>query len=416
MNVDLINIGNELLLGIVTNTHAAYLGQKLAELGFHLERQVTVADDPAQIAAALREALERADIVMMTGGLGPTSDDMTASVVGKFFNLRFRIDQKVQKANEEWFKKRGVPMPELVKHQALVPEGSIVLYNEHGTAPGFILSISGKRTKWLIVLPGPPRELKPMFEKDVVAFIREKFPGQSPVEWRVLRIAELGESVVQERVEKKMKEEFPGLEVAYCARPGEVDLRLSGPKDLVERAESVARKILGLHVFGEGSAEIEMEATVIRLLRERKKTVTCAESCTGGALANRFTNIPGSSEVFLGGWVAYSNDFKMRELGVSAEVIKKDGAVSEAVAREMAEAARKKSGADFTLSITGIAGPNGGTAEKPPGTVFIALAAKEKTEVWREFFPVDRWTFKWRVAQHALNRLRLELLKKETHD
>ena len=178
----------------MTNTHASYLGQKLAELGFLLERQVSVGDDAEQIAGAIREAIDRADLIITTGGLGPTSDDMTASVIGKFFNLRFRIDERVRKANEEWFRRRGAPMPELVKHQALVPEGSIVLLNQNGTAPGFILPApGGKQARWLAVLPGPPRELKPMFEKDLAAFLRNQFPDRTPIHWRVLRVAEVGE-------------------------------------------------------------------------------------------------------------------------------------------------------------------------------------------------------------------------------
>lgn len=409
MNAELINIGNELLLGLVTNTHASYLGQKLADLGFLLERQVSVGDDAEHIAGAVREAIHRADLVITTGGLGPTSDDMTASVIGKLFDLRFRIDEKVQKANEERFLKRGVPMPGLVKHQALVPEGSVVLYNENGTAPGFIVPVRGKRARWLVILPGPPRELKPMFEKDVEVFLREKFPGRTQVHWRVLRVAEVGESLVQERVEKKIKEEFPSIQVAYCARPGEVDLRLLGPGEIIGRAATAVEQILGNDVFGAGDTELEQ--AVVELLRKLKKTVASAESCTGGALANRFTNAPGSSEVFLGGWVTYSNEFKVRELGVRADTIEKHGVVSEPAAREMAEGARRKSGADFALSVTGIAGPEGGTAEKPVGTVFIGLASGEGVRIWRELFPLDRWAFKWRVAQAALNRLRLELLK-----
>jgi nicotinamide-nucleotide amidase len=409
MNAELINIGNELLLGFVSNTHAAYLGRKLAELGFFLERQVCVGDDPAQIEAAVRDAVGRADLVITTGGLGPTSDDVTASVLGKTFGLRFRIDEKVQCANEAWFKKRGVPMPQLVRHQALVPEGAVVLYNDHGTAPGFVLPMKEKRARWLVVLPGPPRELKPMFEKDVAVFLREHYPGLNKIHWRVLRVAEMGESIVQERVEQQLKAKFPSIQIAYSARPGEVDLRLisSEGEGLVSEADVAARNILGNRVFGDGV--MELEQAVVELLKTMKKTVASAESCTGGALANRFTNVPGSSEVFLGGWVSYSNEFKIRELGVQAETIETHGAVSEAAAREMAAAARAKSGADFALSVTGIAGPDGGTAEKPVGTVFVGLASGAGVEVWREYFPLERWTFKWRVAQAALNRLRLAL-------
>ncbi len=429
MNAELINVGNELLLGLVTNTHAAYLGQKLAELGFLLERQVCVADDAVQIENAVREAVDRADIVFTTGGLGPTSDDMTASVIGKMFGLRFRIDEKVQKTNEEWFKKRGVAMPQLVKHQALVPEGAVVLYNDHGTAPGFILPMKGERppippgrarprpassgagARWIVVLPGPPRELKPMFDGNVSTFLREKFPDIGKVHWRVLRVAEMGESTVQERVEPKLREKFPALEIAYSARPGEVDLRLlsATSEHEVLKAEEEAKAILGKHVFGNGSTELEQVVT--ELLRKLNKTVTCAESCTGGALANRLTNTPGSSAVFKGGWVTYTAEFKIRELGVRAETIKAHGEVSEDTAHEMAKGAREKANADFALSVTGIAGPGGAKPDKPVGMVFIGLATKTEVEVWREIFPLDRWTFKWRVAQYALNRLRLELLK-----
>lgn len=301
-------------------------------------------------------------------------------------------------------------MPQLVKHQALVPEGSGVLYNDHGTAPGFILPVDGRKAHWVIVLPGPPREMKPMFEKSVVTFLREKFPDVGKVHWRVLRVAEMGESTVQERVEEKLKGQFPSLQVAYSARPGEVDLRLLSDKSEqdVVGAEAEAKRLLGERIFGDGTTELEQ--VVVGLLKTMKSTVASAESCTGGALANRFTNVPGSSEVFLGGWVSYGNDFKVRELCVRTETLEEYGAVSEETAREMADGAREKSGADYALSVTGIAGPEGGTPEKPVGTVFIALASAAGVEVWKEYFPLDRWTFKWRVAQSALNRLRLALL------
>jgi nicotinamide-nucleotide amidase len=248
-----------------------------------------------------------------------------------------------------------------------------------------------------------------MFEEQAVPLLNEQFPKRSKIEVKVLRMADVGESVIAERVESQIRSACPSVNIAYCARPGEVDLRLSSSESkAVLAAAKLARKCLEPDVFGEGDQELEQ--VVIGLLFSRRKTVAVAESCTGGALANRFTNVPGASEVFLAGWVTYANGAKAQELGIKTEVIAKYGAVSEQVAQAMAEGARNRSGADFALSVTGIAGPHGGTKSKPVGTVFIGLASAAGVEVHREYYPLDRWTFKWRVAQRALNLLRLRLL------
>ena len=261
------------------------------------------------------------------------------------------------------------------------------------------------------MLPGPPRELRPMFEEQVIPLIRREFAGTLPmVDCRVFRVAGMGESSVEERVHPVLKD-LKGLEIGYCARPGEVDVRLvvrgnseSEVRSLADEAEQRTRQALGSAIFGTGSQTLE--ESVVDLLREKKKRVVTAESCTGGYVSHRITLAPGSSDVFLQGWVTYSNEAKTEMLGIPSDLIRKEGAVSEAVARMMAESALQKSGADYALSLTGIAGPSGGSAEKPVGTVWISLASKRDTSAERFCYQLDRESFKFICAQTALNMLR----------
>ena len=262
------------------------------------------------------------------------------------------------------------------------------------------------------MLPGPPRELRPMFDDSVVPLLKREFADEIFI-CRTLRTTGVGESRVQEMVETELQPLVQrGLEVGYCARPGAVDVRLTaagaGAGKIVRDAEAVVKKILGENIFGFDDDEIEN--VVVRLLTEQKRTLALAESCTGGNLAHRVTNVPGASAVFLGGVVSYANDVKEKFLGVRAETLQQHGAVSEAVAREMAEGAREKFGADFAIAVTGIAGPSGGTKEKPVGTVFVALAASAGTEVKQFLNPWDRETFKQVTAQQALEMLRRRLV------
>ena len=295
--------------------------------------------------------------------------------------------------------------------ETFVPEGAIVFLNQTGTAPGLAIKIESK-VQWLVMLPGPPRELRPMFDSAVAPLIRREFADEIFI-CRTLRTTGVGESRVQEMVETELQPLVQrGLEVGYCARPGAVDVRLTaagaGAGKIVRDAEAVVKKILGENIFGFDDDEIEN--VVVRLLTEQKRTLALAESCTGGNLAHRVTNVPGASAVFLGGVVSYANDVKEKFLGVRAETLQQHGAVSEAVAREMAEGARKKFGADFAIAVTGIAGPSGGTKEKPVGTVFVALAASAGTEVKQFLNPWDRETFKQVTAQQALEMLRRRLV------
>ncbi|HEY1490501.1 MAG TPA: nicotinamide-nucleotide amidohydrolase family protein, partial [Verrucomicrobiae bacterium] len=321
--------------------------------------------------------------------------------------------------------------------QAMVPEGATVLPNPNGTAPGLAMKIgsgewcpaTGEKPsralsspdarrqtlspKWLVLLPGPPRELRPMFDDFVIPILRREFPLEIPFVCRTLRTGGVGESAVQEKIQPPLAALVAdGLEVGYCARVGQVDVRLTAygaaAEKIVRAGEAVVQKILGANIYGFDDEEIEQ--VVVRLLTEKKKTLALAESCTGGGIANRVTNVPGASAIFLGGVVSYANDVKEKFLGVRAKTLQQHGAVSEAVVREMAEGMREKFGADFALAVTGIAGPGGGTPDKPVGTVFIALAGAFGTVVELKFNSYEREAFKQLTAQQALELLRTKLV------
>lgn len=418
MNIELINTGSELMLGRVLNTHQQWLCRRLSDLGCVVLRQVAIADTGRDIEQAAREALGRADLVITTGGLGPTSDDLTRDLVAQLLGKKLHVDAEALANIEKFFAVRKRPMLESVKVQALVPEGAIVLPNAHGTAPGLMMEANrfqaDGRATWLVMLPGPPRELRPMFTEQVVPWLRRMLPMESEFACRTLRTTGIGESLVQEKIAGPLAAFVAqGLEVGYCARVGQVDVRLAaqgrGAAGLVHEGEGIVRALLAREIFGE--EDDELEAAVVRRLTERKQTLALAESCTGGAIAHRLTNVPGASAVLLAGLVTYSNAAKQQFLGVRGETLVAHGAVSEAVAREMAEGARRQTGAEFALSVTGIAGPSGGSQAKPVGTVFIGLAGPAGTTVLRQFNPYDRETFKQVAANQALEMLRQVLVR-----
>lgn len=419
MNVELINTGSELMLGRVLNTHQQWLCRRLADLGYVVTRQVAVADTGPDIEQAVREALGRADLVITTGGLGPTSDDITRDLVAQLLGRKLHEDAEALANIEKFFSARKRQMPVSTRVQALVPDDSIVLQNANGTAPGLAIVVKPNRFRadanvsWLVMLPGPPRELRPMFTNQVVPLLRGALPLESEFVCRTLRTTGIGESLVQERINGPLASLVAqGLGVGYCAHVLQVDVRLAarGPAAtmLVSKAEAIVRALLTKESFGE--EDEELEAVIVRLLTARKQTLALAESCTGGALAQRLTNVPGASAVLLAGLVTYSNAAKQKFLGVRAETLAAHGAVSEAVARDMAEGARRETGADFALSVTGIAGPGGGSEAKPVGTVFIGLAGSANTKVLKQFNPYDRETFKQATANQALEMLRRVLV------
>jgi nicotinamide-nucleotide amidase len=407
MNVEIVNTGSELMLGRVLNTHQQFLCRRFADLGHVVTRQVAVADAGSEIQNAVREALGRADLIITTGGLGPTSDDLTRELIAELLGKKLVKNPAALAHIENFFAKRGRPRPAKTDVETFVPEGAEVFLNATGTAPGLAMKI-GSDTKWLVMLPGPPRELRPMFDNQVVPLLKREFAAEIFI-CRTLLTTGIGESRVQEFIEAELQPFVArGLGVGYCARPGAVDVRLVAggvnAEKLVGEAEAVVQKILGANIFGFDDDEIE--AVVIGLLRARKKTLALAESCTGGLIASRVTDVPGASEVFLGGVVSYANSAKEKLFGVRAETLRQHGAVSEAVAREMALGAREKFGSDFAIAVTGIAGPSGGTADKPVGTVFIALASAAGVEAKKFLNVWSRATFKQVTATQALEWLR----------
>jgi nicotinamide-nucleotide amidase len=410
MRTIVINTGTELLLGDVLNSHLGFIAREIFPFGLRISRQITVPDGPA-IRDALAESCADSDIVFVTGGLGPTTDDITREVTAELLGLALRHDPVVMSAITTRAASRGFRLTDRVARQADVPEGAVVLPNNNGSAPGLYIAAIGDRQKsrpHLFLLPGPPRELHPMFKNSVLPILRKIISRESVVQRRTYSIAGMGESLVEEAIGERLLE-IPGIELGYCARPGEVDVRIMGDEAVLDRADAIITARLGAAVFSRDGGSLE--ETVVKLLTERKQTLAVAESCTGGYLAHRITNVPGASAVFLAGYVTYSNEAKTRLLGVDPRSISEHGAVSEEVARAMAEGARKEAKTTFALATTGIAAPGDGKSDKPVGTVFIALAEDGAPTIVRNFlFPDDRPTFKELTIQNALEMLRRAVL------
>ena len=405
MRVIVINTGTEILLGDVVNTHLTFIAREIFPLGLRVERQVSVPDGIA-IGDALRENLDRAEIIFVTGGLGPTTDDITREITAELLGLELVPDPVLEESITERLRTRGIRLTDRILRQAMVPSGAQVLPNEHGSAPGLYLAADlnpANSSPHLFLLPGPPRELEPMFLQSVLPILERVVKREEPIVYRNYRIVGMGESYVEEAVGRQLLA-IAGLELGYCARMGEVDLRVIGSSTMLEEADAIVQAKLAKFIFS--TQRDNLENVVVRQLVARKATLAVAESCTGGFLAHRLTNVPGASEVFLAGYVTYSNEAKTTALGVPAALIAQYGAVSDRVARAMAEGAREKAGASFALATTGIAGPGGGTPEKPVGTAYVALAGGGETIVRHLFFPTDRETFKQLATQMALNLLR----------
>ncbi len=408
MRVVVINTGTEILLGDVLNTHLTFIAREIFALGLRVERQLSVPDGAA-IREALEESFATAEIIFVTGGLGPTTDDITREITAELLGLALVPEPELERTITRRLKRRGIRLTDRILRQAMVPEGAQVLPNDNGTAPGLYLPprpISTGNSSHLFLLPGPPRELRPMFAESVLPILQRIVPGDRPLAYRGYRIVGMGESHVEEAVGAELLA-LPGLELGYCARMGEVDLRVIGPPEVLAQADAMVQAKLAKFIFSTSSETLE--ALIVRQLTGRRQTLAVAESCTGGFLAHRLTNVPGASEVFLAGYITYSNDAKIAALGVSSDLIAGHGAVSEPVARAMAEGTRARSGADFALSTTGIAGPGCGSDAKPVGTAYIGLAGGGETVVKHLFFPTDRETFKQIASQNALNLLRERL-------
>lgn len=416
VTVEILAIGDELLLGDTLDTNGAWLGRRLSAMGVVAGRRTIVGDDDAAIGEALRAALQRAGIVICCGGLGPTPDDRTRDVVSAVYGRPFELDESWLTAIRERFRARGLAMPESNRRQAQVPRGGVLFPNPAGTAPA--LAIDDPSLGLTVLLPGPPRELHALFDEQIAPFLASRLaPDRGPVLRRVLRTTGLAESQVAERVSDLVERMAP-LTLAFLPVGIGIDLRITSWGELaaadaeraIDHAFRALAERLGDAVYGEGDADLA--AVVGRVLGDAGLTVATAESCTGGLAAKRLTDLPGASAWVVGGVVAYSNGVKEALLGVPAAMLEAHGAVSEPVARAMLEGVRAATGADCAVAITGIAGPGGGTQDKPVGTVWIAAAAPGGTEARLVRFVGTRSDVRERAAQAAFALL-FDLLRRQ---
>ena len=403
MRIEIINTGSELLLGSTLNRHGAWLGQELLALGLRVQRQITVPDgDP--IRDALKDSIAVSDVVIVTGGLGPTSDDVTREATAEALGVELIEDEHALRCIEAYFAKLGREMSPSNLKQAQHPVGADVLPNPNGTAPGvYVPPRLGNSSCAIFLLPGPPNELHPMYHAEVAP--RLKALTELPSDHGVtnIKFSGIGESAFQDKLDAPLHE-IPDLEIGYCARPGELDLRLIGSKSNRKSAADLSIKTyLQQYINDDGRS---LEETVVDILTEKCLKLSLAESCTGGRISSRITDVAGASEVFTHGYVTYANSAKVDMLGVDQKLLEAHGAVSEQVAKEMARGALDRSGADIAVSVTGIAGPSGGTAEKPVGTVWIGLSVRDaegiKTSAEMKFHPNGRAVFKQLVGQAVL--------------
>ena len=408
MIAEILSIGTELLMGQIANTDAQYISRRLAELGVNLYRHTTVGDNPARVKEALGEAIARADIVITTGGLGPTEDDLTKEMVAEFFGLPMEMHAPSLEALTERMNRLGREITPNNYKQAMMPRGAIVMPNLRGTAPGAIVE-SGQKA--VAILPGPPHEMQDMFERQLAPYLHARTGVR--IDSRFLHVCGIGESSLETLLLDLFHSENPTLAL-YCGA-GEVQARLSArvganedSAPLLDPLEKEIRRRAGRAVYGEGR-NLTLAAAVVNALRAAGKTVACAESLTGGMLASRLVDVPGASSVLGEAYVTYSNEAKMRLLGVSKDTLRQFGAVSAQCAREMAEGARRASGADFALSTTGIAGPDGGTPEKPVGLVYVGVASANGCEAQEMHLRGERDWIRELTCVNALNALRLTL-------
>lgn len=416
MKAEIISIGDELLIGQVVNTNQAYIAEKLNSVGIDAVRMTTVGDNETMILSAFEDAYANHDVVTVTGGLGPTHDDVTRSAVCKFFNTDLVVNQEALERIRSLFASRGLQLLKINEEQALVPRGCIAIQNRHGTAPGYFFERQGK---FFIVMPGVPFEMKPMMEEFVLPFFVER-KGGIIIQHRTLKTTGIAESFLAQLL-GTTDDFFPsgsGISLAYLPSPTGVRLRITVKSTSQDDAASTIREVEAkirqkAEKYIYGVDHEELEHVLGRLLTERKMTIAVAESCTGGLIADRLTDVPGSSNYLERGMITYSNKSKIVELGVPASLIEQHGAVSREVAEAMAFGIRTKANTDIGLSTTGIAGPTGGTPEKPVGLVWIGYSDWDKTLALRFNFGADRRRVKERAAQAGLELVRRKLLKLE---
>jgi len=411
VNAEILSVGTELLLGDIVNTNAQYIAKRLADIGIGVYHQSVVGDNESRLYDAFSLALKRADIVITTGGLGPTKDDLTKEIAAMISGKDMVMDGESLEWIKSYFLKIGRTMTESNIKQAYFPKGATIFHNNNGTAPGCAIEVGEKK---IILLPGPPREMKPMFEESVIPYL---IPFQEGIlVSKVLRICGIGESQVEDML-KDLIDIQTNPTIALYAKTGEVTIRITAkaPKKenanaLIKPIDEKIRSILGDNIYGEGI--VSLEDVVANLLIKNNKTIAVAESCTGGLLAAKLINYPGISAVFKEGAVTYSNEAKVSRLGVNADTLKNHGAVSKETAKEMAKGICKTGGTDIGISTTGIAGPEGGTTQKPVGLVYVGLCIDGEVNYKRFQFRGNRQNIRERAVISALDWVRRELNKK----
>jgi nicotinamide-nucleotide amidase len=409
LTAEIIAIGSELLTPDKTDTNSLWLTRRLNDLGIEVKLKTIVGDDGARLEEAVRDALKRSNVVITTGGLGPTGDDITREFTAKAVDRELVYHPEIETHLRERFRNWGREMPEINKRQAFVIDGAEILPNPNGSAAGMLLSDK----ILLAVLPGPPRENQSMFDTYVFPRLRE-IAGDVHVARRLIRIAGMGESAVDE-IAAPIYSKVDGVDTSILFNRTEVEIHLAARDDSDEAASAIADKLVAdlSSAFGIAAFSTDgetMEEVVGRLLRERGESLSVAESCTGGLIGRRLTDVPGSSDYFMEGAITYSNEAKMRVLGVLAETLEKHGAVSAECAEEMAAGMREAAGTSHVISVTGVAGPGGGSEEKPVGTVFIGYAGDGVVRSIKVVLPGDRYLIRWRASQSALDYLRRQLL------
>ncbi|WP_333887740.1 competence/damage-inducible protein A [Clostridium sp.] len=410
MKSEILCVGTEILLGDIVNTNSQFISKELANLGIEVYHQSVVGDNPQRLLDELKLGFERSDIIITTGGLGPTQDDLTKETGAKFFNKKLVLDEKSLNELKEHFNRMGKSYSDgnNIK-QAYFPEGSTIFPNPNGTAPGCAIEDNGKI---LIVLPGPPRETKPMFKNYVIPLLKKYSSGI--IKSKILRIYGLGESAMAERVSDFIENSINPT-VAPYAKEEDIILRITARAaeekealSLIEPVEAQLKKILGINVYGED--DVKMEEVLGKLLIDKGYTLSCAESCTGGLIAAKLINYPGISKAFKEGIIAYSNESKITRLGVKKDTLDKYGAVSPEVAKEMAIGAAKTLNTDIGISTTGIAGPDGGTPEKPVGLVYLGLYNRGEIKVKELRHAGTREMIRKRTTMNALDWIRRQIL------
>ncbi|MBC7791429.1 MAG: competence/damage-inducible protein A [Anaerolineae bacterium] len=411
MKIELITIGDELLLGFVVDTNAVHLARVLAGVGVEVVRRSTVPDEAEAIAASVREALDRTGGVVTTGGLGPTSDDMTKPAIAALFGRQLQLNEGIVALIEERFRSFGFtgPMPPGNRQQAMIPDGAVIIPNAHGTAPG--IWIEDDRGRWVAMLPGVPREMRGMLADELLPMLRQREQDVPTVVLsRTLRTTGIGESALADLLGDDATG-FPDLPLAYNPGWQGTELRLTArgmslPQARKHLDDGIAKLYSRVERYVYAEETTDLAEVVLRLARARGARIATAESCTGGLLGARLTAIPGASDVYTGGIVAYDDAVKLRIIGVDPEVLRSEGAVSEAIALEMARRIAKQMQCDVGIGITGIAGPGGATPGKPVGTVWIAVQVQDKSRTHGRVFIGDREEIRLRATQAALDMTR----------